>query len=146
MKRFIACVCLLSSITAFGYELNAVDAVLSVLPVGIYQGKNDLDIDCTVSVYTVNFPDNAIAVTVTDNKTRLFKVVNANSEFRFRAYKSEFIQTERFYVDANRNAYVDRILRTVDAGEGRLYVVVGHESTVNRDVRQETAECVVKVK
>ncbi|MBY0416194.1 MAG: hypothetical protein K2Q18_18620 [Bdellovibrionales bacterium] len=146
MKRLIACVLLLSSFSTFGYEQGAVDAFTAILPVGTYQGETEINTNCDVNVAEVNFPEKAITVTVNDNNNRLFKVIKEGSEFRLRAYKSEFIQTERFYVDDNRTSYVDRIVRTVNAGENRLYVVVANEATVNREVRQEAVECVVKLK
>lgn len=143
MKRFIAAAFLMTTFSAFGYGPSAVDTMLSILPLGTYTGTTDSGEACSVTVNEVNYPEKRIAVTVENNTNRVFKVIADGSEFAFKSYKSEFIQSERFYVNSDRSSYVDRIVRTVSAGDNRLYVVVANESTVNRDVSVEAAECVV---
>lgn len=146
MKAFIAAALMTVSLSAFSNDLGSVDSFLSVLPVGTYTGTDDRGNSCEAAVSEVNFPAKAIAVTVSNNKNKIFKIINDGSEFLFRAYKQEFIQTERQYVDATRNAYVERIIRTVNAGDNRLYVVVANELTVNRERTVEAVECVVYLK
>jgi hypothetical protein len=145
MKSFIAIALLMTTFSAFGNNLNAVDSFLSVLPLGNYTGATDSGEFCSITVNEVNYPEKKIAVTVANSSTRVFKLIADRSDFFFKAYKSEFIQTERFYVNADRNSYVDRVIRTVSAGANRLYVVVAHESTVNREVSVESAECVINL-
>ena len=146
MKTFIAAALMIVSISSFGAELGSVDSFLSVLPVGSYNGRDDKGVDCTVSVTEVNFPEKALLVTATNNEHRAFKGIKDGSEFSFKAYKQEFIQTDRYYVDASRNSFVEKIVRTVNAGANRLYVVVARETTINRERTAEVVECVVGTK
>lgn len=146
MKTLIAAALMIVSISSFGTELGSVDSFLSVLPVGSYLGHDDKGVECVVNVNEVNFPAKALLVSATNNKNKTTKVIKDGSEFVFRAYKQEFIQADRYYVDASRNAYVEKIVRTVNAGDNRLYVVVSSEVTINRDRNVETVECVVNPK
>lgn len=146
MKSLIASALMIMSISSFGAELGSVDSFLSVLPLGTYSGKNDQGVECSISVREVNYPDKTIVVVGSNAKSKVSKVIKDGSEFLFRAYKQEFIQTDRIYVDASRNSYVDKIVRTVNAGDNRLYVVVANETTVNRDRTVESVECVVNPK
>lgn len=146
MKALIAVALMTVSFSTFGNDLGSVDSFLSVLPEGTYTGADDRGNSCEVAVSEVNFPAKAISVTVSNNKDKIFKIINDGSEFLFRAYKQEFIQTERQYVDATRNSYIERIVRTVNAGDNRLYVVVANELTVNRERTVEAVECVVNLK
>jgi hypothetical protein len=143
MKILIAAVLMMGALSTFGAELGAVDAFESALPVGTYQGQDDQGVNCSVSVNEINSPVNTIVVTVSNNNNSVFKEIKDGSEFRYRDFKKEFIQTERTYVDATRNAFVDRIVRTTLADDNRLYVVTSNVFTNNRDVRSETVECVV---
>lgn len=146
MKTLITAALMIVSISSFGAELGSVDSFLSVLPVGNYQGHDDKGVECAVSVNEVNYPAKALLVTATNNKNKNFKVIKDGSEFVFRAYKQEFIQADRYYVDASRNSFVEKIVRTVNAGFNRLYVVVATETTINRDRAVEAVECVFKPK
>lgn len=146
MKSLIAAALLIVSISSHASELGSVDSFLSVLPVGTYKGTDDKGAECTIAVNEVNFPEKAISVTAVNAKNKVYKVIKDGSEFLFRAYKQEFIQVNRYYVDASRNSYVERIVRTVNAGDNRLYVVVAIETTVNRDRTDEAVECVVNPK
>lgn len=145
MKSLIAMALLVASFSTFAGESGSVDSFLSVLPLGKHQGSDDRGQSCSVTVTEANFPAKDISVTVENNKSRIFKIINDGSEFLFRAYKKEFIQTDRYYVDSTRNSYVDRIIRTVIAGENSLYVVVANETTVNRERVVEMVECVVEL-
>lgn len=144
MKSLIAAALLMVSFSTFAAE-GSVDSFLSVLPFGVHTGVDDKGQACKVSVSEANFPAKAISVQAENDKLKVFKMINDGSEFLFRAYKKEFIQTDRYYVDATRNSYVERIVRTVIAGENRLYVVVANEITVNRDRKVELVECVVNL-
>lgn len=146
MKTLIAAALMMVSISSFSAELGSVDSFLSVLPVGEYSGRDDKGVDCKVAVTEVNFPAKVILVQVSNNEHKTFKMIKDGSEFLFRAYKQEFIQTDRYYVDASRNSFVERIVRTVNAGANRLYVVVARETTVNREKTAEVVECVVNPK
>lgn len=146
MKTLIAAALMIVSISSFGSELGSVDSFLSVLPVGHYSGRDDKGVDCSVTVSEVNFPAKALLITATNDTGNSFKVIKDGSEFLFRAYKQEFIQTDRYYVDASRQSYVEKIVRTVNAGINRLYVVVARETTINRERTVEAIECVVNPK
>ena len=146
MKSLIAAALMIVSISSHANELGSVDSFLSVLPVGEYKGHDDKGAACAITVNEVNFPEKAISVTAVNDKNKVYKVIKDGSEFLFRAYKQEFIQVNRYYVDASRNSYVERIVRTVNAGDNRLYVVVAIETTVNRDRTVEAVECIVNPK
>ena len=143
MKSLVAAALMISALSAFGSEMGSVDSFLSVLPIGSYYGKDDQGVSCSISVNESNFPEKSITVSASNNNNSIFKKIVDGSEFRLRAYKIEFIQTERSYVDASRGSYIDRIVRTTSAGDNRLYVVVGNVVTDNRDVRSESVECVI---
>ncbi|AUN97249.1 hypothetical protein DOM21_15410 [Bacteriovorax stolpii] len=144
MKSLIATALLLASVSTFAAE-SAVDTFLSVLPLGSHSGVDDKGNACKVTVSEANFPAKAISVQAENADLKIFKVINDASEFMFRGYKKEFIQTDRYYVDSTRNSYVDRVVRTVVAGDELLYVVVANEITVNRDRKVELVECVVNL-
>lgn len=146
MKTLIAAALMIVSISSFGSELGSVDSFLSVLPVGHYDGRDDKGVECSVSVTEVNFPAKALLITATNDSGKSFKMIKDGSEFLFRGYKQEFIQTDRYYVDASRQSFVEKIVRTVNAGINRLYVVVARETTINRERTVEAVECVVNPK
>lgn len=143
MKKFIAIALMSFSLSAFAYVENAVDSLLQVLPFGTHKGVDDAGVACDVSVSEVNFPNKEIIIKVTKKTNSIFKNVSAESDFLFRAWKKEFIQTDRYYIDETRSAYVDRIIRTVDAGNSKLYVVVADEVTVNRESKVDSVDCVI---
>lgn len=143
MKRVIALALMMASFSTFANHMGSVDSLLSVLPQGTFNGKDDLGVACSVSVYEVNFPAKAIAVQVNKRNSKIMKVVSDGSDFRFVAYKKEFVQTERYYVDDTRTSYVERVVRTVLAGDKQQYVVVSNEVVVNRDRTVEAIDCVV---
>lgn len=143
MKSVMALALIMASLSTFANQMGSVDSLLSVLPHGTFTGKDDLGVACTVSVYEVNFPAKAIAVQVNKGNSKIMKVISDGSDFRFVAHKNEFVQTDRYYVDATRTSYVERIIRTVKAGDKQQYVVVSNEIVVNRDRTIEAVDCVV---
>lgn len=143
MKTIFALMITALSFSSFGLEMGAVDSLLSVLPLGEYSGANDLGEACSVLVKEVNYPEKSISVTVSNKQTNIFRIVNDGEEFRFRAYKQEFIQTKRQYIDASRNSYQDKIIRTVGANDNKLYVVVANDLMVNGTYSSEAMECVI---
>lgn len=143
MKSAIAILSIVSSFSVFGMEPGSVDALLSVLPLGTHSGVNDSGEKCSVMVSEVNFPSKALSISAINANNRVFKKIMDGSEYLFRAYKQEFIQSDRYYVDSTRSAYVDRVIRTVNAGSGKLYVVIANEVTVNRDLAIEAVDCVI---
>jgi len=147
MKNILIISSFICSLSAFGADANlgSVDSLLSVLPLGSYQGTNDSGEGCNVTVSEVNYPSKSVLVIASNAQNRVFKNVMDGSEFVFRAYKKEFIQSDRYYVDSTRTSYVDRVLRTVNADEGKLYVVVANEVTISRDLTIEAVECVVSL-
>lgn len=145
MKSVLAIALMMASFSTFAAELGSVDSLVSVLPQGTFNGKDDLGVACTVSVYEVNFPAKAVAVQVNKGNAKIMKVINDGSDFRFVAHKNEFVQTDRYYVDDTRTSYVERIVRTVKAGDKQQYVVVSNEIVVNRDRSVEAIDCVVNL-
>jgi hypothetical protein len=149
MKKFIVAASLLLSFSVLANEeksnpsISSVDSFISVLPLGTHLGVNELGARCSVVVSEVNFPEKAINVSVLKGNHKIFKTINEGSEFFFRSGRREFIQSERFYVDDTRTSYVDRIVRTVLAGDNKLFVVVANEITVNRERFVEALECIV---
>lgn len=151
MKKIIILASLLLSFSVLASEENSnpsvssVDSFLTVLPLGTHNGVNELGASCSVIVSEVNFPEKAISVSVIKGNHRIFKTINEGSEFFYRVGRKEFIQSERFYVDDTRSSYVDRIVRTVLAGDNKLFVVVANEITVNRESFVEALECIVNL-
>jgi hypothetical protein len=145
MKVLIAVALMIVSVSAFSAGMGAVDSLTSVLPVGSYQGKDDAGNSCRVVVNDVNFPAKTLTVTVSNDKLTIFKIINDGSEFLFRAYKKEFIQTERQYIDVSNNSFIDRIIRTTMVGDNTLYVVVSNELTENTQRTVKSVECVVNL-
>ena len=143
MKSLFSIIALLCTLSVFGMEPGSVDALLSVLPIGTHAGVNDSGEKCSVMVSEVNYPLKALSISALNANNRVFKQVMDGSEYLFRAHKQEFIQSDRYYVDSTRSAYVDRVIRTVNAGEGKLYVVIANEVTVNRDLAVEAVDCVI---
>lgn len=140
MKSVLALALSIFSLAAFSAENSAVDSLLSVLPVGIHSGEK-----CKVNVNVAEYPVRAAFVQLTNDDKNIFKVVSEDSEFYFKEYKKEFIQTEFVTIDDTRSSTVERIIRTVMVDEEQLYVVVEESVTVNRDRRSDIVECVVKI-
>lgn len=145
MKVLLAFVLSLSAINVMAFEgkLEATDKLTSYLPVGLYAGKNDQGESCSVFVNEVNFPKRDIQVSVIVGSLNLTKLIEEGSEFGFKDYKKEFVQTERSLVGADVYNYVERILRTTAVSKNKLYVVVSYSLVINRDIDTQVAECVI---
>lgn len=140
MKRLMTIALTLCSFAVFSAENNAVDSLLSVLPVGNHNGK-----DCVVNVNVAEFPVRSAFVKLSNDKNSILKIVSEGSEFFFEDYKREFIQTEYVTIDDTRSSSVERIIRTVMVDEKQTYVVVEEAVTVNRERRSDIVECVVSI-
>lgn len=146
MNTFITAALLMVTVSSFANDTNersSVDSFLSILPIGEYQGKSDSGVECLISVDEVNFPEKAILITGKNSQNKVTKTVKEGSEFFFRAYKKEFIQTDRYFVDASRSAYFEKVVRTVSAGDDLLYVVVALDTNINGNNSSEKVECVI---
>lgn len=128
---------------AFDAKVEATNKLTTYLPVGFYIGKNDQGESCSVLVREVNFPKKDIQVTVYINSLTLTKLIEEDSEFAYKDYKKEFVQTERSLVGIDVYNYVERILRTVSVSSRKLYVVVSYSLVINRASNTQVAECVV---
>lgn len=138
----------LLSLVVFSSLANAGDAVgrfTSYLPIGSYSGVNDQGVSCNVTVEEVNYPDKAISVRVVAGETDLSKLIEANSIFGYKDFKREFVQTSREQVGSDSTNYVERIVRTVSAGDHKQYVVVSYSTIMNTDRNDQIAECVVNL-
>ena len=137
-------ICITATVSAF--EKGPVDSFLSVLPLGQYKGFDESGNECSIIVKEVNYPDKAILITGTNLKNKVSKMVEEGSVFLLKAYKKEFIQTNRYYLDNSKNTYYEKIVRTINAGENLLYVVTALETNLNGRMKIEKIECIVKIK
>ncbi|RPJ75633.1 MAG: hypothetical protein EHM20_08625 [Alphaproteobacteria bacterium] len=146
MKILLAFVLSLLAINVWAYEgkLEATQKLTSYLPVGFYAGENDHGESCSVLVNEVNFPKKDIQVSVIVDSLNLTKLIEEDSEFGFKDYKKEFVQTERSLVGVDVYNYIERILRTVQVGKDKLYVVVSYSTVINRSSNTRVAECVIR--
>ena len=145
MKKLITLAIMITSFSTFANNMGSVDSFLSVLPLGTFKGVDDLGISCSVSVYEVNFPAKAIAVEVNKRNMKIMKVISEGSDFRYIAYKKEFVQMDKYFVDSTRSSYVERVIRTVLAGDKQQYVIVSNEIVVNRERTVNAVDCVVNL-
>lgn len=145
MKILLAVAICLTTVCSFAASTNAVDKLTTYLPVGSYSGKTDQGRACSVSVNEVNYPDKDIQVRITEGKKDLTKLIAAGSEFSYKDYKKEFIQTERTLINDDDTTYVERIIRTVNAGDNKLYVVVSFNTVINTESDEQVAECVINL-
>lgn len=145
MKILLALVLSLGLFSASADEAipTATEKLASYLPVGYYSGKTDLGEKCNVFVTEVNYPKKDIQVRVISGDIDLTKLVAENSEFGYKDYKKEFVQTERSLIGVDVYNYVERILRTTIAGDNKLYVVVSYSVVINRSRDNQVAECVI---
>ncbi len=145
MKTLIAAALMVMSFSTLAEPKgSSVDSFLSVLPLGHYLGVDDNGADCSMTVSEVNFPKKAISITGENSKHRVSKMVAEGSEFLLRAHRKEFIQTNRY--SATKNSYYEKIVRTLTAGDNRLYVVTAIETSINGRFSSEKVECVVNLK
>jgi hypothetical protein len=124
---------------------SVVDKLVSYLPVGFYEGKNDQDEFCSVQVSEVNYPKRDVQVRVMVPGHDLTKLVEENSQALTRDYKREFIQTDKSIFGSDDTQYIERILRTVIAGDKKQYVVVSYSVVANTERTNEEASCIVDV-
>lgn len=145
MKVLIAAALMILSVPTFSAETSSVDSFLSVLPFGTYQGNDGFGSACHVTVSALNDAGKALSVSVSNSKSTQFKVINDGSEFYFKNYRKEFIQTDRQFTDSTKTSYVDKTIRTMIAGENTLYVIVATEVTQNTELPVKSVECVIKL-
>jgi len=146
MKILLAILLTVGTITsnAFSSELTASEKLTSYLPVGEYSGQTDSNQPCLVSVSEVNYPKKDIQVRVVEGETDLTKLVEENSEYSYKDFKKEFLQTDRSLIGIEESNYVERIIRTVAAQDNKLYVVVSYSLIINRERETQTAECIIE--
>lgn len=140
MRSLLVLALTFCSFAVFGAERNAVDSLLSVLPVGTHSGEG-----CSVNVSVADYPVRSVYVNMSKNDHSIFKLVNEDDEFLFREYRKEFIQTDYITIDDTRSSKLERIIRTIIVDQKRLYVVVEEAVTVNRERRSDVIECVVTI-
>ena len=145
MKILLALAICLTSFGSFAANTTAVDKLTAYLPIGSYSGKTDQGVACLVFVSEVNYPDNDIQVRVIEGSHDLTKLVAAGSEFSYKDFKKEFIQTERTLINDDDTTYVERIIRTVSAGNKRQYVVVAFNTVINTQSDNQVAECIINL-
>ena len=145
MKTLIVALMMISG-SAHAFEKSSVDSFLSILPIGQYFGTDDHGAECSVKVSEVNYPDKAILITGTNLNNKVSKMVEEGSVFLLKAYKKEFIQTNRYYLDNSKNTYYEKIVRTINAGENLLYVVTALETNLNGRLKIDKIECIVTTK
>ncbi len=142
MKLIAFCLTLFLSINGYA---KAVDTFKTILRPGVYKGEAFLG-ECTVIVEDVNFPDNAISVTVNQNGVEVFKVFNDDALFAVNKERQFFFQTDRIYIGANKKSYVEKILKTVQTAEGALNVTVAETLVVATNYEERIAECNLTIK
>jgi hypothetical protein len=94
-------------------------------------------------VSEVNYPDRAVSVTVASDTSTVTKLVSDDDDYVYRNFKNEFIQTTTNYIDADKTAYVQQTIRTVNADANKLYVTTAYQTVYNREVNEDAAECVI---
>jgi hypothetical protein len=142
MKLVVLCLTLFLSINGYA---KAVDTFKTILKPGIYKGEAFLG-ECTVIVEEVNFPDNAISVTVNQNGVEVFKLFNNDALFAVNNERQFFFQTDRIYIGANKKSYVEKILKTVQTTDGALNVLVAETLVVATNYEERIAECNLTLK
>ncbi len=139
MKFLLATAISFVSLSSFAC---GVEQLASYLPVGTYSGVNDQGVACQVYVKEVNYPKKDLQVRVVAGGIDLSKLVQEGSVGRCRGAR-EFDLTERSLVGSDDSNYVERIIRTVSAGDNKQYVVVSYSTIMNTDRNDQIAECVV---
>ena len=146
MKSMFVAVLILISASAFAVEKGPVDSFISVLPLGQYNGIDEGGDRCSVIVSEVNYPDKAILITGANLKNKVSKMIEEGSAFLLRAYRKEFLQTNRYYVKNSKNSYYEKTVRTIEAGDNLLYVVTALETNMNGRLKVEKVECIINYK
>lgn len=145
MKILLALAMSLAALNSFASDSSAVDKLTSYLPVGSYSGATDQGSACQVNVSEVNYPKKDIRVRVIEGNNDLSKIIANGSVFRYRDYKKEFIQSDHTVIGSDDVNYVERIIRTVNAGDNKLYVVVSYSTMLNTNAETQVAECVINL-
>lgn len=145
MKILLALVLSLGAFSAFSIEPTAPEKLTSYLPLGVHSGQNDLGEGCHVFVSEVNYPKKDIQVTAINDGLSLSKLIEEGSEFGYKDYKKEFVQTDRNLIGTDMHSYVERVIRTTTVKAKKLYVVVGYDVVINRDRDSKYVECVVNL-
>ncbi|MBC7539150.1 MAG: hypothetical protein H7281_10035 [Bacteriovorax sp.] len=145
MKILLALAISLAAFNSFASGSDAVNKLTSYLPIGSYTGSTDQGTACLVSVSEVNYPKKDIQVRVIEGNNDLTKLVTEGSEFGFKDYKKEFIQIDHTIVGNDDVNYVERIIRTVNAGDNKLYVVVSFSAVFNTNTDTQVAECIINL-
>jgi uncharacterized protein YdeI (BOF family) len=126
-------------------ETGAAEKFTSFVPLGQYTGTNDQVESCQVLVSEVNSPKTDIQVTVSLNGKSLSKLIVDGSAFSYKDYKREFIQTNRKQLGSDDTSYVEKIVRTVNAGDKLQYVTVSNSVVNNTDSKIESLDCVINL-
>ncbi len=119
-------------------ELNAVDAFQMIIKPGIYHGKNDLNENCHA---TIEKDGSDLIITVLTETSYASKTIYARDEYAFRINRNEFLQIERNYIDDQ--SYIEKVVRTLTAGNRKLYIVASEQSVYGHDSLSNQAECVI---
>ena len=72
-------------------------------------------------------------------------MIEKDSAFLLRAFRKEFIQTNRYYLDNSKNSYYEKTVRTINAGEKLLYIVTALETNLNGKLQIDKVECKVTI-
>ena len=112
MKILLALVLSLGALSVFAVGPTAPEKLTSYLPLGSYLGQNDQGEGCQVFVSDVNYPKKDVQVTVMNNVSRLSKLIEEDSQFGYKDYKKEFIQSDRSLIGTDIYSYVERVIRT----------------------------------
>jgi hypothetical protein len=145
MKILLALAMTLAAFNSFASGSSAADKLTSYLPIGNYTGSTDQGTACSVSVSQVNYPKKDIQVRVIEGNIDLTKLIVDGSEFGYKDYKREFIQTDHTVIGNDDVNYVERIIRTVNAGDNKQYVVVSFSAVFNTNADTQVAECIINL-
>jgi hypothetical protein len=143
MKNLILCALTFASVSAFAQDMSAVAKFTKFIPIGKYSGTSDLGLSCTVSVNLANYPYQDILVSVTEGNSVNTKLIAVNSEFGYKDYKREFVQTEQTALGNDDSNYVERIIRTVLADNNKQYIVISYSTVINNETVTESSNCLI---
>ena len=128
-------------------QAGSVDAITSIIPVGIHPGTN-IGGECSVTVKRVNYPNKAVTVTVSDSNGEYTKLVDDGTDYQTCSKHGcgngkIFLQIDRVNISNDGSSYTEKILRTAlsATNEGKLYVVVAERTVINRDFNEQAIEC-----
>ena len=145
MKTILIAALMLISASVYAVEKGPIDYFLSVLPLGQYIGFDESGNQCSVEVNEVNYPEKTILITGINLKNKVSKMIEKDSAFLLRAFRKEFIQTNRYYLANSKNSYYEKTVRTINAGEKLLYIVTALETNLNGKLQIDKVECKVTI-